>query len=62
MGSLTANSAYNPFEVVHALARATGGEGFVLPVPFIADSVEDRVEEECSPTKRGPIPEGTGPG
>ncbi len=42
MGSLTANSAYNPFEVVHALARATGGEGFVLPVPFIADSVEDR--------------------
>lgn len=42
MGSLTANSAYNPFEVVHSLARATGGEGFVLPVPFIADSVEDR--------------------
>jgi len=42
MGSLTANSAYNPFEVVHALARATGGEGFVLPVPFIADSIEDR--------------------
>lgn len=42
MGSLTANSAYNPFEVVHAFARTTGGEGFVLPVPFIADSVEDR--------------------
>lgn len=42
MGSLTANSAYNPFEVVHAFARATGGEGHVLPVPFIADSPEDR--------------------
>lgn len=42
MGSLTANSAYNPFEVVHALARRTGGEGFFLPVPFIADSIEDR--------------------
>lgn len=42
MGSLTANSSYNPFEVVHALARQTGGEGYVLPVPFIADSVEDR--------------------
>jgi DNA-binding transcriptional regulator LsrR (DeoR family) len=42
MGSLTANSAYNPFEVVHALARATGGEGHVLPVPFIADSADDR--------------------
>lgn len=42
MGSLTANSAYNPFEVVHALARRTGGEGYFLPVPFIADSIEDR--------------------
>ncbi|OLP54779.1 DNA-binding transcriptional regulator [Rhizobium rhizosphaerae] len=42
MGSLTANNAYNPFEVVHTLARRTGGEGFFLPVPFIADSVEDR--------------------
>lgn len=42
MGSLTANNAYNPFEVVHALARRTGGEGFFLPVPFIADTIEDR--------------------
>lgn len=42
MGSLTANSAYNPFEVVHTLARATGGEGHFLPVPFIADSAADR--------------------
>ncbi|EMG52196.1 DeoR family transcriptional regulator [Ochrobactrum sp. CDB2] len=42
MGSLTANSAYNPFEVVHMLARRTGGQGFFLPVPFIADSAEDR--------------------
>ena len=43
MGSLTANSAYNPFEVVHAFARVTDGEGHVLPVPFIADSAEDRL-------------------
>ena len=42
MGSLTANNAYNPFEVVHSLARRTGGEGFFLPVPFIADSVDDK--------------------
>lgn len=42
MGSLTANNACNPFEVVQALARRTGGEGFFLPVPFIADSVEDK--------------------
>ncbi len=42
MGSLTANSAFNPFEVVQALAQATGGEGYFLPVPFIADSPDDR--------------------
>ena len=38
MGSLQSNLAYNPFEVVHAFARATGAEGFFLPVPFIADT------------------------
>jgi len=42
MGSLTANNAYNPFDVVHRLARRTGAQGFFLPVPFIVDSVEDR--------------------
>lgn len=42
MGSLTRNSASNPFEVVQALAVRTGGEGYVLPVPFIADSAADR--------------------
>ncbi|HHG91026.1 MAG TPA: sugar-binding transcriptional regulator [Devosia sp.] len=42
MGSLTANSAFNPFEVVQALAHATGAEGYFLPVPFIADTKEDR--------------------
>ena len=42
MGSLTANSASNPFDVVHSMARKTGAEGFFLPVPFIADSPTDR--------------------
>jgi len=42
MGSLTANAAVNPFEVVQSLAQATGGEGFFLPVPFIADCAADR--------------------
>ena len=42
MGSLTRNSASNPFEVVQALAARTGGEGYFLPVPFIADSAADR--------------------
>lgn len=42
MGSLTSNSAFNPFEVVQSLAQATGAEGYFLPVPFIADSAADR--------------------
>lgn len=42
MGSLTRNSASNPFEVVQALAGRTGGEGYFLPVPFIADTEADR--------------------
>ncbi len=42
MGSLTRNSASNPFEVVQGLAARTGGEGHFLPVPFIADSEADR--------------------
>ncbi len=42
LGSLTRNSASNPFEVVQALAARTGGEGHFLPVPFIADSESDR--------------------
>ncbi len=42
MGSLTRNSASNPFEVVAALAARTGGEGHFLPVPFIADTEADR--------------------
>lgn len=42
MGSLASNSSFNPFEVVHAMAKATGAEGYFLPAPFIADSKEDR--------------------
>ena len=42
LGSLTGNSASNPFEVVQALAARTLGEGHFLPVPFIADSRADR--------------------
>jgi DNA-binding transcriptional regulator LsrR (DeoR family) len=42
MGSLTRNAASNPFEVVQALAARTGGAGYFLPVPFIADSAADR--------------------
>lgn len=42
LGSLARNSASNPFEVVQAFAARAGGEGYFLPVPFIADSAADR--------------------
>lgn len=42
LGSLTRNSASNPFEVVQALAARTGAQGHFLPVPFVADSRSDR--------------------
>jgi DNA-binding transcriptional regulator LsrR (DeoR family) len=42
MGSLTRQSAINPLDVVHRLTDATGAQGFFLPVPFIADSVQDK--------------------
>ena len=42
MGSLSHNSASNTFEVVQAFAARTNGEGHFLPIPFIADSIDDR--------------------
>jgi DNA-binding transcriptional regulator LsrR (DeoR family) len=42
LGSLTFNSASNPFEVVQAFAAGTGGEGHFMPAPFIANSIADR--------------------
>lgn len=42
MGSLTLQAAINPFDVIYRLSDTTGGQGFFLPAPFIADSVEDK--------------------
>jgi DNA-binding transcriptional regulator LsrR (DeoR family) len=42
MGSLTRNAAANPFESVHRLAEKTSGEGYFLPAPYLADTVQDR--------------------
>lgn len=42
LGSLTRHAAANPYDVIHHLARKTGAEGFIMPVPFIADAVADR--------------------
>jgi DNA-binding transcriptional regulator LsrR (DeoR family) len=42
LGSLTRKSAANPYDVIHRLAELAGGEGYFVPAPFFADSVEDR--------------------
>lgn len=41
-GSLTRNMSINPLDVLHKLVDLTGGKGFFLPVPYIADSVEEK--------------------
>lgn len=42
MGGLTRNYAANPYDVIHRLAEKTGASAFVMPVPFFANSAEDR--------------------
>ena len=43
-GSLTRNLSANPYDVVHRMVERTGGEGYFLPVPYIAaDSREKEV-------------------
>lgn len=42
LGGLTRNFAANPHDVMHRLAEKTGAAAFVMPVPFFANSPEDR--------------------
>lgn len=42
MGGLTRNFAANPHDVMHRLAEKTGAEAYFMPVPFFANSAEDR--------------------
>ena len=42
LGGLTRNFAANPHDVMHRLAEKTGAEAYFMPVPFFANSVEDR--------------------
>ncbi|WP_020187664.1 sugar-binding transcriptional regulator [Methylopila sp. 73B] len=42
MGSLTRKAASNPYEVVHRIAERTGGEGYFIPAPYLADTMADR--------------------
>lgn len=42
MGGLTRNYSANPHDVMQLLAEKTGAQAHVLPVPFFANTVEDR--------------------
>jgi DNA-binding transcriptional regulator LsrR (DeoR family) len=42
LGGLTRNFAANPHDVIHLLAEKTGAKAFVMPVPFFANTSEDR--------------------
>ncbi len=42
LGGLTRNYAANPHDVIHRIAEKTGAQAYVMPVPFFANSAEDR--------------------
>jgi DNA-binding transcriptional regulator LsrR (DeoR family) len=42
LGGLTRNYAANPHDVMHRIAEKTGTQAYVMPVPFFANSAEDR--------------------
>lgn len=42
LGGLTRRYSANPHDVIYRLADRTGAEAYVLPVPFVANTIEDR--------------------
>ena len=42
LGGLTRNYAANPHDVMHRIAEKTGAQAHVMPVPFFANTAEDR--------------------
>ncbi len=42
LGGLTRNYAANPHDVMHRIAEKTGARAYVMPVPFFANTAEDR--------------------
>lgn len=42
LGGLTRRFTANPHDVIHRLAEQTGAEAYVLPVPFLANSIGDK--------------------
>lgn len=42
LGGLTRNFGANPYDVMHRIAEKTGTHAYVMPVPFFANTGEDR--------------------
>lgn len=42
LGGLTRNYAANPFDVMHRIAEKTSTQAYVMPVPFFANTADDR--------------------
>lgn len=42
LGCLTRNFALNPHDVMHRIAERTGAKAYMMPVPFFANTSEDR--------------------
>lgn len=42
LGGVTRNYIANPYDVMHRLTQQTSAQAFVMPVPFFANSAEDR--------------------
>ena len=42
LGGLTRNYSANPHDVMHRIAERTGARAYVMPVPFFANTAEDR--------------------
>jgi len=42
LGGLTRNMTANPHDTIHRLAEKTGADAYVMPVPFFANSLNDR--------------------
>lgn len=42
LGGLTRNFAANPHDVMHLIAEKTSAQAYVMPVPFYANTAEDR--------------------
>lgn len=42
LGGFSEKFAANPHDVIHRLAERTGAQAYVMPVPFLADTVKDR--------------------